>query len=79
MSPVIISKSIELRGSQRVKYYCMSGGPMNTRLSLVAMMLSGGPEGVEFKVGLNGCGAFEVLNAHLDMIGKGSCVNMLEV
>ena len=37
---------------------------LNTRLSLIAVMLSEGSGGVVFKVGLDGCRASEVLGIH---------------
>ena len=52
---------------------------LNTRLSLIAVMFFAGSGGVEFKVGLDDCVAFEVLIAYLDMIDKGGCLNILEV
>ena len=50
---------------------------LNTRLTLIAVMLSGGSRDVVFKVGYDGCGAYAVLDAFLDMIDKGGCVNIL--
>ena len=56
-------KSIKLRGSQRrAWHYYKSGGPQYT---LELDSLSGGSGGVEFKVGLDGCKASEVLGIHL--------------
>ena len=51
----------------------------NTRLSLIAVMLSRAYEGVVFKVGLDGFRAFEVQDAYLGSVDKGGCVNILEV
>ena len=61
--PVIISKSAELRGLQRLDTtVCLE--VLNTRLSLIAVILSGGSGGVVFKLGLGGIEASEVLGIH---------------
>ena len=43
------------------------------------MILCGGTGGVKFKVGLDAYEASEVLNAYLDIVDKGGCVNILKV
>ena len=61
-----MSKSSELIGSKRACItVCLD--VLNTRLSLIAVMLSGGSGGVVFKVGLDGLRASTVLNEYLDV------------
>ena len=51
----------------------ISAEVLNTLLSLIAVMLSGGSGGVVFKVGLDGCKASEVLGVSLSVVGHDDC------